>query len=514
MELFEDIRAGHRAGASIRELSDKHRVHRRTVRQAIAEAVPPARKRPDRGFPVAGRWEPVVRGWLVADQVVHRKQRHTAQRVWERLVEEHDAVISASTVRAMVVRLKRELAIDAVDVTVPQTHPPGAEAEVDFGEFRVVLGGVLVTMHMFIMRLSHSAKAVHYAYLSESTEAFLDGHVRAFTALGGVPGRIRYDNLTAAVLKVLLGRDRLLNPRFIALRSHYGFESFFCEPGQDGAHEKGGVEGEVGRFRRQRLTPVPVTPTLAALDALMAAADARDDHRRVDGRRATVGQWFAQEAPSLAPLPVTVFDPATVTSARVDTKARICVRGSHYSVPSGLAGRRVDVAIGGMGITVRSQGQVVATHPRAVFKGEQVLNLDHYLEVLIRKPGAMAGATALARAKAGGGFTGIHQQFWDAARRAHGDGPGTRNLIGVLQLHRTMGTAEIVAGMQAALLAGTTNPDVVAAEARRHLDTRRAVPTLEPPENTAAMAVPAIAWNRAKPSLEAYDTLITERSAP
>lgn len=160
MELFEDIRAGHRAGASIRELAYKHRVHRRTVRRAIVDAVPPRRKRPDRGFPVAGRWEAVVRGWLVADQQVHRKQRHTAQRVWERLVEEHDAVIAASTVRAMVVRLKRELAIDAVNVTVPQTHPPGAEAEVDFGEFRVVLGGVLVPLHMFVMRLSHSGKAV------------------------------------------------------------------------------------------------------------------------------------------------------------------------------------------------------------------------------------------------------------------------------------------------------------------------------------------------------------------
>ena len=111
---------------------------------------------------------------------------------------------------------------------------------------------------MFVMRLSHSGRAVHIASGNVGTEAFLDGHVRAFEAFGGVPtGQIRYDNLKPAVLRVLLGRERLENPQFIALRSHYGFDSFFCEPGVAGAHEKGGVEGEIGRFRRRHLTPVP-----------------------------------------------------------------------------------------------------------------------------------------------------------------------------------------------------------------------------------------------------------------
>jgi transposase len=371
VELFEDIRLGHGGGLSIRDLSVKHRVHRRTVRQALAASEPPVRKKSPRSFPVAGRWEPIARQWLEADANVHRKQRHTAQRIWERLVDEHGAQISPSAVRAMVARLRAELGQQLVEVTVSQTHGAGAEAEVDFGEFFADLGDGLVKVHMFVMRLSCSGRAVHYAYSAPSSEAFLDGHVRAFAAFGAVPGRIRYDNLTAAVTTVLLGRGRIENQRFVALRSHYGFDSFFCIPGIDGAHEKGGVEGEIGRFRRRHLTPVPVVSGTAELNAVMHAADCKDEHRHIGNRRENVGAAFAAEAASLRALPVEVFDPSTIVTARVDAKARVAVRACHYSVPARLAGRRVEVAIGGMSITVRDRGTVVAVHERSIGKGQE-----------------------------------------------------------------------------------------------------------------------------------------------
>ena len=165
--------------------------------------------------------------------------------------------------------------MDRRQVAVPQTHLPGVEAEVDFGEFRAVIAGVVMTLWMFVLRLSHSGKAVHIAYANQAQESFLDGHVRAFTTLGGVPtGMIRYDNLRPAVIRVLLGRDRWENERFIGLRSHYGYDSFYCLPGIGGAHEKGGAQGEIGRFRRRHLTPVPRADSLAALNQLLADADA------------------------------------------------------------------------------------------------------------------------------------------------------------------------------------------------------------------------------------------------
>ena len=239
VEQFERIRRDARdEGLSIRALSDKYRVHRRTVRQALGDATPPPRKVAERVSPVLGEHVARVRGWLVADRDVARKQRHTARRVWQRLVEEEAVVVAESSVRALVGQLRRELSGQLADVAIVQTHAPAEEAEVDFGEFQALIGGVGVKLWMFVLRLSHSGKAVHVAYANQAQESFLDGHVVAFERLGGVPtGMIRYDNLTAAVVRVVLGHERVENPRFIALRSHYGYDSFFCMPGLEGGPE-------------------------------------------------------------------------------------------------------------------------------------------------------------------------------------------------------------------------------------------------------------------------------------
>jgi transposase len=506
VEQFERIRRdGRDEELSIRELAARHRVHRRTVRAALADAVPPARKVPVRARPVSGRWVGTVRGWLEADLSAPRKQRHTARRVWQRLLDEHEARVSESTIRALVHDLRIEIGADRSLVTVPQTHEAGRDAEVDFGDFVAVIDGERLQLHMFVMRLSHSGRSVHIAYGNVATEAFLDGHVRAFETFGGVPtGQIRYDNLKPAVLRVLLGRDRLENPRFIALRSHYGFDSFFCEPGIGGAHEKGGVEGEIGRFRRRHLTPVPQAVSLAALNEQLAAADARDEHRRIAARTETVGQAAAREAPLLNPLPPIAFEASSALSCRVDGKARICVRQAYYSVPARLAGRRVQVALGADWIAAWHDGTLVARHTRSLHKGTETLELDHYLEVLGHRPGALAGATALVTARAAGAFTAAHQRFWDAARRQAGDRDGTRALIGVLLLHRTLPAPAVLAGIDAALAAGRYDPDLVAVEARRHQAStvHRAAPAPVPP--TAAVPVD----QRPLPTLHGYDDLL------
>jgi Mu transposase, C-terminal domain len=329
--------------------------------------------------------------------------------------------------------------------------------------------------------------------------------VKAFAALGGVPvGMIRYDNLTAAVVRVLLGRDRWLNPRFVALRSHFQYQSFFCRPGLEGAHEKGGVEGEIGRFRRRHLTPMPVVASLAALNEVMAAADAAEDGRRIGTRRETVGAAALREQVLLRPLPATSFDSSLTLSCRVDAKARVCVRQSYYSAPARLAGRRVTVRLGADTVHVIAEDKTVATHVRSLHKATEDLVLDHYLEVLTRKPGALAGATALVAARASGAFTKVHQRFWDAARRALGDGAGTRVLIGVLLLHRTLPAETVIAGMDAALLARRFDADLVAVEARRCADAGRPV---------AAVHTTSVGQSRPLPTLDGYDELLTGASA-
>ncbi|MEO9220347.1 MAG: IS21 family transposase [Mycobacteriaceae bacterium] len=502
VELFEQIRRDRRVEKlSIRELAERHRVHRRTVRQALASAMPPPRKvYARRSRPAMDPWVEVIDSWLLGDRDVPCKQRHTARRVWQRLVAEHGAQVAEVTVSRYVARRRVELGLDRVEVMVPQTHEPGAEAEVDFGEFYATIAGTLIKVWMFVMRLSHSGKAFHVAFATQAQEAFLEGHVLAFEYFGAVPGRIRYDNLKPAVIRVLRGRDRIESERFTALRSHYGFDGFFCIPGKDGAHEKGGVEGEIGRFRRRHLVPVPKRVSLAELNELIAAADLSDDERVITGRPVTIAAAFADERPHLAPLPVEPFDAARLLQARVDARARVSVRQCYYSVPVRYAGRRLPVRLSATGVQVLDGPRVVARHERAAGRYVEVLTLDHYLEVLKIKPGALPGATALAQAKACGAFTGTHQRYWDAARRERGDAAGTRALIEVLLAHRTLSAAVLITAMGKALDAGTLDPQLVLIDARREVSEQ------------VAPVIPIGAldrYDRPAPTLADYDELLT-----
>jgi transposase len=503
VEIYEQIRkTSGREGLSIRELSRRFGVHRRDVRRALESAVPPARRRPERPSPLLDRWKSTIDGWLAEDMTAPRKQRHTARRVWQRLVEEEGAEIGESTVRRYVAEVRRHQEMAPAEVMVPQRHVLGEEAEVDFGTIHVYLAGLLVELQMFIMRLSASGRGYPRAYLSEGQEVFLDGHVRAFEHFGGVPERIRYDNLKAAVAKMLRGRGRIESERFVALRSHYGFDSFFCQPGVKGAHEKGGVEGEVGRFRRRHLVPVPRVGSMAELNERLMAATAKDDLRYIASRRITVGEHFALEVEALRQLPADPFEVAALGSARVDRKSRVSVRNCLYSVPVRYAGRRMDVRVGAESVEVLDGANVVARHARSL-KGDEVLVLDHYLEVLAVKPGALPGSTALARARAAGAFGPTHDRFWAAARKRLGDSAGTKAMIDVLLLHRVLPGELVIAGMGRALSAGSVDPAVVAIEARR---------AVEP----ASVAVVAIGeglsrFDRPKPSVAGYDDLLAAR---
>ena len=325
---------------------------------------------------------------------------------------------------------------------------------------------------LFTLRLSHSGRAVHRVFASQGQEAFLEGHVAAFEVFNGIPfDKIRYDNLRSAVHRVLFGRNRAESGRWLSFRAHYGFDAFYCVPGVEGAHEKGGVEGDGGRFRRTHLVPVPQVDTLGELNARLVAADLAEDARHIDGRVVSVAAAFAGEAPLLLPLPGERFDTALSLTARVDRYAQIMVRQVRYSVPARLIGSRVRVALSASQLQVFDGAARVATHPRVLSRGHAVLELDHYLEILLGKPGALPGSTALAQARKAGRFTATHEAFWAAARNRHGDAAGTRALIEVLLLHRRLRRDAVLAGIRAALAAGSVSADVVAIEARKHITT-------------------------------------------
>jgi len=229
---------------------------------------------------------------------------------------------------------------------------------------------------------------------------------------------------------VLVGRNRDESERWKMFQAHLGFGAFYCRPGVDGAHEKGGVEGEGGRFRRNHCVPMPKVDSIAALNDLLADADAKDNHRRIANRARTVGADFLVEAPLLRPLPTAEFPTWLTLEPRVDRYARVTVRQCFYSVPAKLIGRRVRVRLGACTVIAFDGQRQVAVHERITVRGEQSLNGNHYLEVLRRKPGALSGATALVQA-------------------------------------RHLPAEDVIAGITAALRVEPVSPDVVVVEARK-----------------------------------------------
>ena len=463
---------------------------------------------------------------LRSDVDAPKKQRHTARRILARLVDEHGATdLSYSTVRDHVRRRRPQILAEAgkpLEVGfVPQTHPPAAEAEADFHDLWVILCGVKTKTALFTMRLSYSGRAAHRAFLTQGQEAFLEGHVYGFERLGGIPvEQVRYDNLNSAVKQVLFGRSRQENERWIAFRSHYGFEAWYCQPGHEGSHEKGGVEGEGGRFRRTHCVPMPVVDSIDELNALLAAADDADDKRRIANRANSVGHDWAFEKTLLRPVPGEPFDTALTLTPRVDRYAQVMVRCNQYSVPARFIGHRLRVKLSASAVTVYDRSSVAAKHRRAIGKGAKVLDLDHYLEILHRKPGALPGATALAQARAAKAFTAEHDAFWAAARKAHGDAGGTRALVEVLLLHRHLDRADVLAGISAALSVGSTSPDVVALEARKAAERRGAADSAQagiPDSRVVILAEhrPAgqLADARPLPSVDKYDTLLRRETS-
>jgi transposase len=415
------------------------------------------------------------------------------------LTEEHGAELAEVTVRQYVRARRRQLGLPG-EAYVPQVHEPGAEAEVDWGEATVIMRASPIEVGLFYLRSAHAGGAFVSPFPAMTQQAFLEGHAEAFEFFGGVFQTIRYDNLTSAVKLVLRGRRRVETDRFVALRSHYLFQSQFTLAGIAGAHEKGGVENEVGRFRRRHLVPVPRVGSWAELRALIAAGVRRDLERRIAGRTETVGQALARERTLLRPLPAEPHQATEPQSVRVDQKALVSVRQNRYSVPVALVGLRVEAWVGAREVVIRHAGAEVARHERSYGRFATVARLDHYLELLRHKPGALAGSIALAQERARGAWPAALDELWRAIAARYGDSEAARHMVEVLLLAREVGPARLGEAVAGALAAGAHDGRAVALLARRQA--RRAAAAL--PDLPARLA----ALERPEPELAGYDALL------
>jgi transposase len=282
-------------------VAKKLQVHRRMVRQALQQALPAQRKKPQRP---RTKLEPAIAfidSILEADRRAPRKQRHTAHRIWQRIrAELAGCEVAERTVRQYVRQRKIELGRATSETFVPQSYPWGGEAQVDWYEAWAQIGGESQKLEVFALRSMASGAAFHRAYRRATQQAFLEAHELAFAYFGGVFRRLRYDNLAAAVKRIVRGSRREETTRFIAFRSHWRFEAEFCNPGQ--GHEKGGVEGEVGYFRRNHWVPLPQAGTLEQLNEQLLAACRADQARHIAGHPQNVGEQMLVEQQQLLPL--------------------------------------------------------------------------------------------------------------------------------------------------------------------------------------------------------------------
>lgn len=394
----------------------------------------------------------MIEEWLRADLEAPRKQRHTARRIYQRLVEEYGFQGGESTVRSYVGRYKRTLFLGPSASVIPLCPTCGQEAEVDWGEAEVILAEERVTVHLFCMRPRYSGKRFVRAYPTEKQEMFLDGHRQGFEHFGGIVETLVYDNLRTAVKKILRGRARTEQDSFIAFRSHYNFTARFCNPNK--GNEKGGVEGLVGFSRRNFLVPIPEFETFEELNQfLLEQCQRRDQMTLVRNEQAfEIADLFEEEKQHLIALPSSTYSIVRTVTAKVDAYQTVCIDRNHYSVPSQYTGLSGNASIGCWEITLFYQQTQIAKHPRLFKQHAWAVSPFHYLESLQRKTGAFDQARPLLKWRQD--WPSSYEKMLSKLREGHGFSEGTRQFIGILQLHQEYPGPQIEVAMDQAIESG------------------------------------------------------------
>lgn len=430
-------------GRSQRAVAKELGISRLTVRKYVEQAAPVRVEKEARPRPVWAKVQKRLEALLeTAPEWTEKKQQLTATRLHELLIGEGQRV-GVTLVKEAVAEWKRQRR----EVFVPLTYRPGELAEVDFFEVLVDEAGVRRKAWMFLCRLMYSGRDFAWIYPRQDQVCFLDGHVRAFAHFGGVPARLAYDNLRAAVRRILVGADRALTLRFAALVAHYLFEPCFCRPAT--GHDKGGVEARGKTVRWQHLVPIPEGPDLATINAaLLARLDSRLDRRRPETAE-TIGERWAVEAPALRPL-APPFAAAATEILSASRRALVRVAGASYSVPEDWAGLDLTVQIGPDRVEILGPGGRRIAHPRRRF-GERSIDYHHYVRTLSQKPQAVRQVLPDLLRDLGAPFPAV----WDRLEALHGPREGARVLAKILGQLADQGADVVRPALETALVTGT-----------------------------------------------------------
>lgn len=355
-------------GMSRRAIAGMLGISRNTVKKYCrGECLPGERKPARRECKVTGPVRDVVMKWLEEDEMAPKKQRHTARRVYDRLVKEYGFRGGQSTIR----RLVRE--IRPKDTAyIPLEFDPGEAVQVDWGEATVIIKGEKCKAHLFCMRLCYSGAGFVTVFPTEREHAFLEGHKQAFEFFGGVARRAIYDNLSTARKKGWGKHVSEEQGQFRLLRAHYTFKAEYCNPGEP--HEKGLVEGLVGLARRNALVPVPRADSWEEIQALLRERCMEYLSHRVHGRDRTVGEMLKDEMAQLIPLPKKPLDPAEQVEREVRPDGMVSFDRNWYSASPEFVGKVVTVKGTATKVRVLHRGEELAVHERHYTQGNVVLH--------------------------------------------------------------------------------------------------------------------------------------------
>lgn len=411
-------------GWSIREVARKFGYSRKSIKKALKYSSPPGYIRvvPVKK-PVIEPFAHIIDAWLDADGKAPPKQRHTGERIFERLRDEHEYKGSIGTVRRYI-RSKQK---KAGDVFFPLVFGPGEEAQVDWGEAWYILNGAETRVHLFCIRLCHGRVSFVRAYPTEKLEAFLDGHVQAFKYFGGVPRRLAYDNLKAAVIQVGRGRDRKLNKKFLELRSHYLFESRFCNVAS--GNEKGHVENLVKFAQRTFMTPPPSFTSLEQLNRHLEERCLEDLKREVEEFSKTREELLEDERKHFLPLPERDFEACIKGSTEASKSSFVTYETNAYSVPVRFAHHTIQYKVFVDSVELWHQDNMVAMHSRSYDRMQYILEPEHYIPLLERKPGGLLNGRPFKGEPWGADFTRMRNEL-----EFRYDGNGTKMFTRILLL--------------------------------------------------------------------------------
>jgi len=437
-------------GRSQRAVAREFGLSRVTVQKMLRYAVPPGyqRQQPIKR-PKLGPWVGVIDAILEEDKQRPAKQRHTAKRIFERLRDEHGFTGGYT----IVVDYVRGAQLRGREMFVPLTHAPG-EAQADFGEALVVIAGVERKAHYLAMDLPHSDDCFVIAFPAETTEAFLEGHVRAFAYFEAVPTRILYDNTKIAVARILGGEERVKTRAFSELQSYYLFADKFGRPAK--GNDKGKVEGLVGYARRNFMVPVPRFNSWDELNAHLEAQCRARRERRLRGHSETIGERFERDRAAMLPLPVAPYDACEKVATRVNSLSLVRYRGNDYSVPTQFGHRQVWVKGYVHEVVIICNNDVIARHERSYERETVIFDPLHYLALLEQKTRALDQAAPLAGWQLPECFAQL-RRLLEARLKKH----GSREYVQVLRLMETFTIDEVTHAIEDALQLGTISFDAV-----------------------------------------------------